>query len=310
MNSKVWILALLFVVLFVYLASSATPATSKGATSKAATSKGATSKAATSKGATSKGATSKGATSKGATSKGATSKGATSKGATSKGATSKGATSKGATSKGATSKAAGGGGGGFTPLPSRSNQPKTICNTYSKALNITNLALMYTVIDAVSLQLFMPTNDLAQYFNGTTPPGSRDFVSEKNRDLAAGLNHRLIAFFGGLLGCTLDPHFPVFKKTANFRRLHQRMGITNAQFDEFNGVLISVCQSAGVAQADLTTMTAILETFRTRVVKQKRPQPGANSPAAPAGSGAAKSAAAKSGAAKSGAVKSKAAKTT
>jgi len=141
---------------------------------------------------------------------------------------------------------------------------------------------MYVVINGVEKALMM-SPQLLQYFNGTTPTGSRDFTSEKNRDLMNGLTRRLVAFFGGVTGCTMDPHFPKFKKTANFRRMHQRMNLDNADFDAFNAAVLGVMGGAGVSQADLTTMKSMLETFRPKVVKGKKnlpPPPAASKPAA------------------------------
>jgi len=265
MNSKVWILVLIAIICLIAYAEGASKAAAK---TKAAGSKAAGSKAAGSKAAGTKAAGTKAAGSKAAGTKAAGSKAAGSKAAGSKAAGSKAATT-------------GGKPVGISPLPSRSNQPKTICNTYSKALNLTNEALMYAVVNGVEFQVTM-NPELLQYFNGTKPPGSRDFTDPANRDLMAGLTKRLVAFFGGLTGCTMDPHFPKFKKTANFRRLHQRMGISNSDFDMFNSIVLSVMQGAGVTQADLTTMKSLLETLRPKIVKGKRsvaPPPAASKPA-------------------------------
>jgi len=251
MNMKLCLFLILLVVLFVAVQAAST-------SKKAVSSKAATSKAASSKGATSKGATSKGATSKGASSKGATSKGASSKGATSKGASSKAAGSKSAATKGS---------------PSMSPAPNTICNRYSAALNITNVLLMNQIIVPLERSVFdvsaSPGNDLAQYFNGTTPQNSRNFLDPKNKDLLGSLNDRFVAFFGEIYGCT-QPDFPRFYRTGNLRRMHQRMMLTDAQFNEFQAALGNVLTGLGVASTDVTTATTALEPFRSKIVRNRR----------------------------------------
>jgi len=129
--------------------------------------------------------------------------------------------------------------------------------------------LMLEGIQAIEAIVTKPTSDLAQYFNGTTPAGSRNFLDPANKDLLHELTIRLVAFFGQLLGCN-DPTFPKFHKTANFRRLHHRMMLTDAEFQEFNGVVLTVLNSAGFSNADVGLVGVVLNGFQSKIVFSKR----------------------------------------
>jgi len=147
---------------------------------------------------------------------------------------------------------------------------KTMCQRYANVSKVTQEVWVTGIIMAVEKTVTNPKQDLAQYFNGTTPVGSRNFVDPNNRDLLHQLTVRLVAFFGELLGCD-DSNFPAFHKSANFRRIHHRMQLSAAQFSSFNAAVATAMKTAGVSQADVNSFTLnSLNPFRSKIVFQKR----------------------------------------
>jgi len=93
---------------------------------------------------------------------------------------------------------------------------------------------------------------------------------QKNRDLLEHLTLRLAIFFGDYVGCD-DPSFPKFHATGNFRRIHQRMRLTNTEFDNFNLLLKGILSKKyGFKTADVETVCKVLDEFQTKVVYQRR----------------------------------------
>jgi len=145
----------------------------------------------------------------------------------------------------------------------------TICAKYATKLKMTQVALMYTIINKLSAVVTNPNNILAQYFNGTTPPGSRNFLDPANIDFLKLLDHRFVAFFGALMGCNA-PGFPVFEQSGNFRRIHQRMHLNITEFDVFVIDAGVVLKNVGFDQSDISTVAKIIGLFKSRVVYTKR----------------------------------------
>jgi hypothetical protein len=156
-----------------------------------------------------------------------------------------------------------------TSAKSASAAAKTLCETYASKAKMSQEEWMTGIIQDVEMDVTNPKNDLAQYFNGTTPSGSRNFVDPENRDLLHQLTVRLVAFFGELIGCN-ERDFPSFKKTANFRRLHHRMMISESHFNNFNAAVATAMKNAGVSQSDTNKVATVLAGFKDQVVFSKR----------------------------------------
>jgi len=157
--------------------------------------------------------------------------------------------------------------------PSPSNAPRTMCDLYASKNQMTQEMLMRTIITDVIARVVNPNQILAQYFNGTTPPGSRNFLDPKNRDLTEDLINRLIAFFGQLLQCT-SKDFPAFHKTGNFRRIHHRMRLTVNEFNLFNAAVLAALKDSKFSTSDIGDVGVVLNSFSSEIVFQKRvPKP-------------------------------------
>jgi len=148
-------------------------------------------------------------------------------------------------------------------------QQETFCANYARLLNLQQIKLMETVIDAVVVRLVAPTSPVLIYFNGEKPPGSINFLDEINGGLLDILKAHLVQFFGqaGILGCD-DPSFPAYQGNPNLRQVHEFMKITNPEFDYFNNQIIAVLNASGVVRDDLTTVLTLLQSTRTLIVQQ------------------------------------------
>jgi len=148
-------------------------------------------------------------------------------------------------------------------------QQDTFCAKYARALGIKQLALMEAVIDAVVVRLVAPTSPVLIYFNGNTPPGSTDFLTEVNGGLLGILKAHLVQFFGqtGILGCD-DPTFPGYEGNPNLKQVHEFMKLTDMEFDYFNTQIITVLNASGVTKEDQDSVLALLQSTRTAIVAQ------------------------------------------
>jgi len=140
-----------------------------------------------------------------------------------------------------------------------------ICARYATALNVSQLTLMTNIITGVFDALVANGTNTLPFFNGQTPAGSADFLT--NTTAFDILANGLIEFFGAALGCN-DPDFPVYDGPSNMTRVHANMPITAAVFSQFVSDVISVINSAGVSQADQTTVSNLLNTFKSQICNQ------------------------------------------
>jgi len=149
----------------------------------------------------------------------------------------------------------------------------SFCDKYSRALGLTNKALVNTVVTGVVNKLVAAGAPTKIWFDGTKPVGSLNFLDPANERALTRLIAGLVAFFGqkGVLGCT-DPDFPKYNGP-QLRPLHRgdgneykSMEISNMAFNFFSISLVEVLAGAGVAQADLTTVRELLETTRPLIV--------------------------------------------
>jgi len=105
------------------------------------------------------------------------------------------------------------------------------------------------------------------FFNGTTPKGSTNFITDTTQQTR--LVNDLVAFFGqsGILTCT-DPNYPPVTKSTDLKAIHAAMPIGTKEFETFNGALIGVLKSNGVAVPDQNAVYAILESTKSLICNQ------------------------------------------
>jgi len=137
-----------------------------------------------------------------------------------------------------------------------------ICAKYSRLLNITQKQLLTTVIDNFIPKLFAPTSAILKYFNGVTPPGSLNFLT--NPRALNALKEGFVSFFGGVLKCN-DPRFPTYLG-ADIGTVHAFMGISENEFDLFNSLFISILSAIGASSQDQTTALELLESTKPYIV--------------------------------------------
>lgn len=105
-------------------------------------------------------------------------------------------------------------------------------------LSNANETLTAVVIDVFTKGAAAEGAPLKQYFDGTKPAGSRNFVGDSA--LAGELVFGLVKFFGTALGCT-DNSISVYKPDEpqpDMKEIHVGMGINQTEFELFNTVLL------------------------------------------------------------------------
>jgi len=145
-------------------------------------------------------------------------------------------------------------------------QQGSICDRYSTATGLNNSALVGTVIgQVVGIVAVNQSSITAQFFNGQTPPGSTNFLT--NSAAFNTLFLHLVQFFGVALGCT-DGTIGAYTGNSNMAQVHAQFPINNASFVFFNKAVIDVMGGLGVAAADLTTVAGVLEGTRDAICNQ------------------------------------------
>jgi len=140
----------------------------------------------------------------------------------------------------------------------------SICNKYSVPGIDTNFQLVSMVISGVLAAATNPANGLLQFFNGTVPPGSPNFVA--NATANAILTAHLIQFFGAALGCS-DGTIGAYQGNP-MAVAHANIPINNATFEGFNAAVIAVLKGMGVSAADLASVYTVLESVRVGICNQ------------------------------------------
>jgi truncated hemoglobin YjbI len=148
-------------------------------------------------------------------------------------------------------------------------EQQSLCTKYSQALNISNKALVTTVVTSTIPGLVAANTPTKRYFDGTFPAGSTNFLAPENANALAALVDSLVQFFGGALGCadgTISPY-----TGPSMAKVHSMMGITDVAFEFFNLQVITVMRSAGVQAADLAAVLSLLESLRSAIVQPMTP---------------------------------------
>jgi len=143
----------------------------------------------------------------------------------------------------------------------------SICDRYSRALRITNVQLVSTVVNGTVAAVVVSHAPTKKYFDGRQPPGSLNFLDPKNAAALNRLKNSLINFFWGPLGCTDKP-------ARNYTGgamgpVHAAMGINDGDFTYFVNALIGVMTKAGVTAADTKVVRSVLESTRKDIVTAK-----------------------------------------
>jgi hypothetical protein len=138
-------------------------------------------------------------------------------------------------------------------------KPETICNKYSRALTLTNVQLVTTVVTGAFTQLVAPTSPLLGFFDGTY--NAVNYTNPANAAATTNLANHLVQFFGAALGCT-DPSYPPYTGNTDLHAVHIALPIGSFEFSAFNNIVIGVMAGAGVSQADQTATLAVLNTLQ------------------------------------------------
>jgi truncated hemoglobin YjbI len=138
-----------------------------------------------------------------------------------------------------------------------------ICNKYTVPYVTNSSALVTTVVTAV-VTACLADPALKPYFDGTKPAGSFDFTNPANSVRYGLLAQHLVEFFAGALGCT-DGAVKTYSGLT-LKVAHATMGVTKADFDNFNGKVIKAMGDLGVAAADLTAVRTVLDGTQGDVV--------------------------------------------
>jgi len=141
----------------------------------------------------------------------------------------------------------------------------TICEKYSKALGVTQIQLMDTIVKAVvTAEVSDPAIKL--FFDGTLPPNSINFLA--NMSAFNRLANNLIAFFGAAIGC-MDPTFPVYNGNKNMKAVHMFMPIDYDAFEKFNVIFIQALAKLGVDAGDQAAIRGVLDSFAPAIINPR-----------------------------------------
>jgi len=142
----------------------------------------------------------------------------------------------------------------------------SICDKYSQALKVTNTQLVTSVVSGTIKLLVASTAPTKKYFDGTKPPGSKNFLDPKNAASLAALTSSLVDFFWKPLGCTMDG--PRTYMGGTMSDVHSSMGINNAEMTFFKNAVAQVLTKAGVSAGDVMAVSAVVESLRAQIVKK------------------------------------------
>jgi len=146
-----------------------------------------------------------------------------------------------------------------------------ICNIYATPF-VTNSTQLLTAIVTNVVTGLLANPAMKIYFDGTKPAGSVNFTSPSRSVEYANLAKHLIEFFGNALGCT-DGGIGNYTGK-NMKVAHTGLGITKADFDLFNDILINVTKVLGVNSTHQTAIRSVLDTTTADIVETPVTTPG------------------------------------
>jgi len=137
----------------------------------------------------------------------------------------------------------------------------SLCDKYSKGLQITNQVLIQLVVDQ-TVQGVVQNSVTLPFFNGQQPPRSTNFLQDATA--LTNLKMGLVSFFGMALGCS-DGTIPDYTG-GDLMTIHQKMYVSNDAFNNFNAILLGVLNSNGVTREDINTVRSVLESTKPQIV--------------------------------------------
>jgi len=140
----------------------------------------------------------------------------------------------------------------------------SICDRYSVALKLSNKALVQAVVLQAFSAITADSSPIKKYFDGRKPPGSLNYLNPKNKVSLDGLVHGLTTWFGQALGCSDDTIPPYGGPSLS--QVHRSMSINENEFNFFNGGVINILRSKGVASKDLVAIARALNGTRNEIV--------------------------------------------
>jgi len=140
----------------------------------------------------------------------------------------------------------------------------SICDRYSKALNMTNKMLVTSVVLKTFGKITANNSPIKKYFDGTKPAGSVNFLSPQFKGALDGLVDGLTSWFGDALMCSDNSIAPYTGPSLD--DVHRSMFINVDEFHFFNGKVIEVLQGAGVKSADIVAVSRALNSTKSVIV--------------------------------------------
>lgn len=135
-----------------------------------------------------------------------------------------------------------------------------ICSYYSGVLGYNNSFLISTVVGDVVTTAVSAGSPIKQYFDGTTPPGSRNFLAPNETAALNTLFLHLVQFFGGVLNCT-DGTITTYAGKS-MAAAHANMKTTFYAFSVFNNAVVSSLLKFGVNATDANLVASALNGVR------------------------------------------------
>jgi len=145
----------------------------------------------------------------------------------------------------------------------------TLCDKYATALNISDFALVQTVVNQTLASAANVSNGIAFYFNGSIA-GTPNYLGANPAPLNA-LRASLVAFFGqpGALNCTDNSSNFTYTGTP-MQAAHSPYNITFHDYYIFNTALIGNMLADGVTVTDATAVAKLIDTFRYQVCQNPK----------------------------------------
>jgi len=139
-------------------------------------------------------------------------------------------------------------------------QQQSLCDKYSAAKNLTNLALMTTIVGDTFAGLTASTSPVLDWFNGVK--NGIDYTDPANKNQTDLLAAHLVQWFGRDLQCT-DPTFPTYGGNPSMSSVHSTLGLGASQIAAFNKILTDVLGALGVSNPDILFVKTYLNGFYT-----------------------------------------------
>jgi hypothetical protein len=141
---------------------------------------------------------------------------------------------------------------------------ETFCEKYARqnaGIFKNSKELVGAIVDGTVGKLVGNGSLTLEYFDGTIPTGSTNFLAPQNAAALGALKDSLVNFFGAALGCS-DGSIPAYTG-GDMKEVHKNMPISGVEYDFFNAQLLSVVQSI-VDAADRVFLLDLLNSAGVR----------------------------------------------